>query len=362
MRAFNVVVGIVAAVAGSVIWAISLAVYQQIMEPTGFRIYPDGSQGPKLAENGTYWPREARELGILLALVGVILIGNARRRAFVATAVLGVAWLGTDLYLDRVDIDGRPAATWLAVAGTAAVVVISLITMLVPWGRTPTPLGRHLAGGTAAVIAAIGPGLIVYSKHPKITNAIVAMDIALVVGFVIAALALLLPLTTTTFARWFVVIAAALALPALTVGIDGIRNASPVPYVGPLLLLMAIAAALGQITRILVVGLVGAGVGAVAVPGILIVLLGINWFGRVLTDLAGNPPVNAADTDVTIGLPLLIAGVAITALCRVGAPYDEGDDSDNGDGHATSSPGDRAVADASTAPGISGPPTVAWRS
>ncbi len=354
MRALNVVVGIVVGAAGSVMWAVSLAVYQQIMEPTGLSIDSDGRQHPNLAENNTYWPREVRELGILLALAGVILIGNASRRSFVATAVLGVAWLGADLYLDRIDIDGRPAVTWLAVAETAAVMVISLLTMLVPRGAAPTPLGRHLAGGTAAVIGAIGPEGIVNpwveplsSRQQEITDAIIVMDIALVVGFLIAALALLLPLTTTTFARWFVVIATALALPAQTVGIDGTLNINPVPYLGDVLLLMAVVVVLGgPILRIL---LVGVGVGVVAVPVLFIVWIVVGWtVGPVLTDLAGNPPVNAADTDAAIGLPLLICGVAITAACRLGASSGKRDGSDHSAEAVTSSPGDRS-ATASTA-------------
>src|SRR5690606_33163092 len=98
------------------------------------------------------------------------------------------------------------------------------------------------------------------------------------------------------FARWFVVIAAALALPAQTLGIDGTYNTNPIPYVGPVLLLMAVAVVLGApILRTL---LVCAGVAVVAVPVILIAWLGIGWtLGPVLTDLAGNPPVNSADTD-----------------------------------------------------------------
>jgi hypothetical protein len=117
MRAsWAVVVGAAAAVVGSVVWAVSLAVYQQVMEPSGFYVFADGAQSPKLAENNTYWPRDMRQPGILLALAGLVLIGQATVRALVGAGGLGAVWLAGDLWLDRIDIDGRPVAVGLAAA------------------------------------------------------------------------------------------------------------------------------------------------------------------------------------------------------------------------------------------------------
>lgn len=51
-------------------WAVNLAIYQQVMEPSGFHVFDDGTQTLRLAENFTYWPREMRQLGIRLAWPG----------------------------------------------------------------------------------------------------------------------------------------------------------------------------------------------------------------------------------------------------------------------------------------------------
>ena len=73
-------VATVAGVAGALFWAVSLAIYQPRMEPTGFFTDPTtGEPYPNLASNNTYWPRDIRQLAILLAVAAVILIGRARR-------------------------------------------------------------------------------------------------------------------------------------------------------------------------------------------------------------------------------------------------------------------------------------------
>jgi hypothetical protein len=62
------IAGGVLGLVGSIFWAVSLAIYQQLMEPSGFWVAADGRRYPYLAENNTYWPREIRQLALLLAL------------------------------------------------------------------------------------------------------------------------------------------------------------------------------------------------------------------------------------------------------------------------------------------------------
>src|SRR5215510_7428001 len=119
--AWRFLVGGLCGVTGTVIWAVSLAVYQQLMEPTGFVTDSNTGQAyPSLASNNTYWPRETRHLAILLVFAGVAVICRARTRGVAIGALSFVAWLGADLWLDRIDIDGRTAAWSLASAGILA--------------------------------------------------------------------------------------------------------------------------------------------------------------------------------------------------------------------------------------------------
>jgi drug/metabolite transporter (DMT)-like permease len=80
-----------------------------------------------LGGNNTYWPRDIRQLAILLAFAGVILICRARLRGVVAGAIATIGWLGADLWLDRVDVAGRSAATWLAVGGVAVFAAAAVV-------------------------------------------------------------------------------------------------------------------------------------------------------------------------------------------------------------------------------------------
>ena len=178
MRAFTVAVGIVAAVAGSMIWAISLAIYQQIMEPNGFWIDSDGSQHPNFAENNTYWPRESRELGILLALAGVILIGNATWRSFAATAVLGVAWLGTtfvNAHLEEINVF---AGNLLASKPWMLAIIIFFAAMLLYSQAATTkalmPVALALGVSPVAAIAAFPAvsALFVLPTYPSLLAAV----------------------------------------------------------------------------------------------------------------------------------------------------------------------------------------------
>jgi hypothetical protein len=196
---WGTVVGAAAGVVGSVVWAVSLAVYQPVMEPSGFHVFDDGTQTLKLAENFTYWPREMRQLGILLALAGLVLIGQAAKRALVGAGGLGAVWLAGDLWLDRIDIDGRPALVGLAAAGCAGVALAAVRSR----GGAPSRSGRHLAAGTAAVLALAPTTITTPWDKPNgafgvsIDTALTTMKLATAVAFLAVAVAMLAPALDT---------------------------------------------------------------------------------------------------------------------------------------------------------------------
>src|SRR5215468_9077025 len=116
--AWRIIVGGLCGVTGAVIWALSLAVYQQRMEPVGsFTDLSTGQTYLNLASNNTYWPRETRHMAILLAFAGVAVICRAGARGLAAGAVGSAVWLAADPWLDRIDVDGATAAWWLSAAG-----------------------------------------------------------------------------------------------------------------------------------------------------------------------------------------------------------------------------------------------------
>lgn len=311
------VVGGIVAVVGAVVWSVSLAIYQPVMEPSGFFVH-DGTPYPVPAENNTYWPRETRHLGLLLALAGLVAIGRAARRAFLAAAGLGVVWLAADLVLDRIDISGRPAAGWLAVAACAAVATTAVVSR----GGTPLRWGPHLAAGTAALLAGAAAAVTTPWQEPitqadqvAIDNAVTVIDIILAAGFLAVAVAMLAPAMTTPRSRWLVPLGAAVTL-ATTVLIvaDGESYGFAIVAVAALATMMVAAAEDVPLSRLLVAGGVSA-LAVISIGVVAILFVGIP-LGRAMTALAGNPAVHAADTDLSLALSVALLGLALAAVSR----------------------------------------------
>ncbi len=308
-------VGAILGLVGAAVWAVSLALYQQVMEPSGFWVDPaTGAHYPYLAANNTYWPREVRQLAILLALASLIAIGRASVRAFVVSGALGLVWLGADVGLDWIDIDGRPAALSLMAAGSIAFTAAALIAR----GGPPSQKVRHATAGAAALLAVIPmmitnpwPEPLIDPDQIGINNAITAMDMVLAVGLLGAAVTIAAPAITTVRSRWLVLAGFAITLAGVLYGIA--QRADPRSTFLFLLLwalaLVTVAAANDAPTWcLLVVG--GAAVLAVpcmAVGGLIVGTAG----GQMFTSLAGNPPVNGADTDIALALPAAAFGLAL---------------------------------------------------
>ena len=327
MRAsWAVVVGAAAAVVGSVVWAVSLAVYQQVMEPSGFYVFADGAQSPKLAENNTYWPRDMRQLGILLALAGLVLIGQATVRALVGAGGLGAVWLAGDLWLDRIDIDGRPAAVGLAAAGCAGVALAAVLSR----GGAPSRSGRHLVAGTAAVLAVTPMTITTPWEKPAtgafevpIDNALTTMKLATAVAFMAVTVAMLAPALDTVRSRWLVPVGAAVTLAAAVPMIVDETLVNLAAW-GVLALAAAIAPAAADVSIARL--LASCGITLVLTPVLVaaaFLFVALN-LGSAMTGLAGNPPVHAADFDTALALPMALCGLALAAVSlavvRIGAP------------------------------------------
>ena len=313
-NAWRIIVGGVCGAAGAVLWALSLAVYQQLMEPTGFFTTEDGQSYPNLASNNTYWPREIRHMAILLAFAGVAVICRARPRGLAVGAVGAVAWLGVDLWLDRIDIDGRTAAFWLAAAGIVAFAATAVVAFVLTRGRPDSSWGRYVAAGTLPMLAALTLFITTPWDEPvtnpddvRIENAVTLFQVGLLSLFVLAMVALLADDLARTRVWWFGgFLAAMAAIAGLTLYSNGQYS-----NVGQLAMvvvgLLAVAAA-RDVPRAILTAVAAAGLLMLPVV-ILVVIIGGMIVGGIMTSIAGNPAVNGADTDLTFAVPGLVVGV-----------------------------------------------------
>jgi hypothetical protein len=319
--ALRIIVGAVCGVTGTVMWAVSLAVYQQLMEPTGF-FTGDGQSYPNLASNNTYWPREIRHMAILLAFAGVAVICRARPRGLAVGVVGAAAWLGADLWLDRIDIDGRTAAFGLTAAGIAAFAATAVVASVLTRGRPDTSWGRYVAAGTLSVLATLTLFIstpwgepVTESDRVAIENMVTLFQIGLVTLFVVAMVALLADDLAGVRVWWFGGFLAVMAvIAALTIDSNG-QNSNIGPLAMLVVGLLAVAAA-RDVPRRVLTSVAAAGVVMLPVV-IVVVLIGGTVVGGIMTSIAGNPEVNGADTDLTFGLPGLVVGVLAAVVTHI---------------------------------------------
>ncbi len=311
-------VGGLAGVVGAVTWAVSLALYQPFMQPHGMFTDPDNGQVlPRLASNNTYWPRDIRQVAILLAAVGVVVIAGPRLRALLTAGVWTAGWLAADLWLDRLDVSGRPTALWLAVAAVAGLAVTTLVATRLAAGRAVRPGAAYLLAGVALMLAAATTVVSAPWDEPvtrpdqvRVEDVLTGLKLALVVMLVAAAVALLAPLLTASRARLF---AGFLALAALAVW-PATTAYGPLGALG--LVGMPVAASLAVATartdspgRLLAVAVV---CGLLLIPSGVILLVAGTAVSAAMTSIAHNPPVNSADTDLSLALAGLLIGLLLT--------------------------------------------------
>lgn len=311
-------VGVLCGVVAAVVWAVTLAIYQPFMEPDGF--WTDSSTGetyPELGSNNTYWPRDIRQHAILLAFAGVVLICRANLRGILAGAVGAACWFGVDLALDRIDVHGGSTAVWLAVGGVAGFAVLAFVGLRLSTGEPGSEFAGHLLATAAAVIAAVTVLVttpwdepVTVADQVEVENALTLLKVALVVMFAAAAIGLL-PLVRWKWMVPFIAVAALAAWPATaTYGTLG--------ALGLLFLSSAAAAAVAAARDVSLLRLVGvAAACAVAlVPVYLLLYIIGSAIGGAMTSLAGNPPINSADTDLSLSFTALLLGLLFAAISQ----------------------------------------------
>ncbi|MGR6321172.1 hypothetical protein Q2K19_19900 [Micromonospora soli] len=321
-KSWPTIVGALSGATGVVIWALATAIYQPRMQPDGF--WTDSSTGqtfPEVGSNNTYWPRDIRQLALLLALGGLILICRANVRGVVAGAMAMIGWLGADIWLDRIDVAGGATATWLAVGGIAMFSTTAVVAARVSAGQGGPPLARHLSAAVAVVLAAATMVVTTPWDEPvtnpaqvQVENALSMLKAGLVAMFVATAIGLIaVQLTAVRIRRVgaFVMVAALAAWlaagngPLLAVGLIGM----------PVAATLAVAAARDvPLIRLLPVGIA---CGVVLLPAMIILYIAGSAVGRAMTSLADNPPINAADTDLSIAFTGLVLGLLLAWISHV---------------------------------------------
>ncbi|MDG4808107.1 hypothetical protein O7634_15230 [Micromonospora sp. WMMD1120] len=305
--------GLLLAAVAVVVWAFGMTVWQPLTEPIG-------PWSERLPGNNTYWARDLRFLAIMAVAVGLVLAGRGRLLWSGPAAVLGGCWIAADVAIDRADPVGVGATVLLVVGGLAVLGVFAAV----PWWRergTPPAVERAVLTGAACVVGVltlVAAGIeSPTDREPELAHGALSTGALLVVLAVGAALA-----AAPARTRHRVGVAAGLATVCL-LGVGLVRATPPgerlLPEValGTVLLtgvtllawdwpggrpvwrhhaLAALAAALGPFVFLLVTAMT------------MMVVLPI---GRQFTALAGNSPINAADSDLLVSLAGLLAGLGM---------------------------------------------------
>lgn len=304
---WRVIFGGAAGLASALLWSASLAIYQPFMQPQGFFTDPTtGDTYPHLGGNNTYWPRDMRQLAILVAFAAVVLLGSATRRAIAVGAIGSGIWIAADLVLDRFDVGGNAAFAVLAAAGALWFALTAFVATRAGHAAAP-PVYRTVAATATVVLASAAMLVTTPWDEPVSAPDQVRVENALSM--------LQIGLTITAF--------------VVAIGIAGFRRRSPV-FVGVAAVGTALAAlypneGLGILgVLVLTVGgvltvsaadawekllmLASATVVAIVPVGVSFVLIS-SVVGTAMTSIAGNPAINSADMDVSTALAALVTGV-----------------------------------------------------
>jgi hypothetical protein len=304
----------VAAAGAAVLWAIGLVVWQPSSEPTDV-----------VGENSTYWARELRWYAIAAMVLAVVVCARGQRRATGYALLGGLAWLVADIGLDRAELPlgtvpvaiaavavavggcyqgtvarGEPGRTRLLLVASIAATLsgLSLLTTS-PTGTEPALDPASSAVSCALAVIAIGAALGAAHKPSRTRSTL---------GYVAVAIAAMAPWTlrsphpmpTLETVSWLFGFSALLILVVLAVAWR--RPVTPRQWLR--LPLVAVCALL-------------------AVPLVLmpaVVTLMIVRVCGIFTALAGNAPINSADSDVILVFPGIATGLALGALVVFGEP------------------------------------------
>ncbi|MGC4835923.1 hypothetical protein ACLQ3D_15625 [Micromonospora vinacea] len=317
-------VGLLLSAAAVVLWAYGMTTWQPLTEPLG-------PWSEHLPGNNAYWARDLRFMAIMAVPLGLVLAGRGQVRWSGPAVVLGGCWIAADVAIDRADLIGVDATVRLAVAGCTVLGVVAAI--LLWWERrtpqtrepgTPPAADRRVLTGAACVagvLTLVAAGMeSPTDREPELNQGALATAALLVVLAVGAALA---AAPARTRAR--VGLAAGLTVAGL-LGVGLVRAAAPGERLLPEAALGAVL--LTGVTLLAwdwpggrpiwwhhalaaLIALVGPVVFLVATAVPMMIMLPI---GATFTELAGNSPIHAADSDLLVSLVGLIAGLGMALL------------------------------------------------
>lgn len=281
-------------------WGFALTVLQPAIEAE--------RAGVPSVGNNAYWVREVRWTMILLALVAFVWACRGDRRRSGLAVVGALAWIGVDVWLDRIDLTG----TWVAFVAGALAAAACIGAARRPRHDRPVLV---LAATTAALAAMVGAVQSPGDTEPGLVWS----------GCVGAGLAVLLALGCAVSAA-----PGRRAIPIAVLPVSAVLIAVMwLPFPGePASGLAALAlTAILLWTVMLRVwtppgGVLGAALAlpssaaALFIAGFLLIPLVLLNLGAPFTALAGNPPVNPADTDSLNVLLTLVVGLAAGVLCN----------------------------------------------
>ncbi|MEU7970946.1 hypothetical protein AB0B48_02775 [Micromonospora sp. NPDC049089] len=325
-------VGLILSAAAVALWAYGMTTWQPLTEPLG-------PWSEHLPGNNAYWARDLRFMAIMAVPLGLVLAGRGQMRWSGPAVVLGGCWIAADVAVDRADLIGVGATVRLAVAGYAVLGVVA--ALLLWWERAVPPMGepdtesarergatpatnrRVLTGAAcvAGVLTLVAAGMeSPTDREPELHQgalATAALLVALAVGAALAAA----PVRT----RVRVGLAAGLTVVAV-LGVGWVRATAPGTRLLPEAALGAVL--LTGVTLLAwdwpggrpiwrhhalaaLIALVGPVVFLVATAISMMILMPI---GAAFTALAGNSPINSADSDLLVSLVGLLAGLGMAVL------------------------------------------------
>ncbi|MEU8422947.1 hypothetical protein AB0C15_18930 [Micromonospora sp. NPDC048835] len=321
-------VGLLLSAVAVVLWAYGMTRWQPLTEPLG-------PWSERLPGNNAYWARDLRFMAIMAVSLGLMLAGRGHLRWGGPAVVLGGCWIAADVTIDRADPMGSDATVLLAAAGCG---VLGVVTAMLLWWerRTPPPrepgtpptreraAGRRVLTGAAcvaAVLTLVASGIeSPTDREPELNQGALVTAALLVILAVGAALA-------AAPARTGVRVGLAVGLTVVCLlGVGLVRAAAPGERLLPETALGAVL--LTGVTLLAwdwpggrpvwwhhavaaVLALVGPVVFIVATAIPMMIILPI---GAALTALAGNSPINAADSDLLVSLVGLLAGLGMAVL------------------------------------------------
>ncbi|MET8122992.1 hypothetical protein [Micromonospora sp. NPDC005189] len=309
-------VGLLLSAAAVVLWAVGMTVWQPLTEPIG-------PWSERLPGNNAYWARDLRFVAIVAVVLGLMLAGRGQLRWSGPAVLLGGLWVAADVAIDRADPIGVDATVLLAVGGCAVLGVLAAVLLWRERGKPPTADRRTLTGAAcvAGVLVVVAAAIeSPTDREPELNQGALATS-ALLVALTIAAALTAAPARTRARCG----LAAGLAVAALF-GVGLIRAAAPGSRLLPELALWAVL--LTGVTLLAwdwpgdrpvwrhhalaaLAALVGPYALLVVAAIVMVLVLPI---GATLTALAGNSPINSADSDLLSSLAGLVAGLGMALL------------------------------------------------